>query len=750
MERMAGRWEAVGGMDRQVWSHDAQALRRDIPGIQAIEWVDRNVRVQWVEPLAGNEAAQGLDLSLDAERKAALERARDHGIAVVSRPIDLVQGGRGVLVFVPLHKAGDFDGFILGVFRADDLLPALLGRGGGQYGLELLVGGQMLFTRAGGNDVDRVRWERAEVFELFGQTWTLRATPARELLRAMRSPLPLVALLIGFLGSSLATGFAFFMARARSQSRALARAIRQFREVFESTPIGMLVVDDQGEITFSNTRAEEIFGYDSGGLRGRRVEELVPEAKRPSHIEQRREFARDGRPRLMGSHFGDLTGVRLDGSVIPLEIGLAPVVTVQGRRVIASVLDISERRKAQAQSRELTERLRLATENAHIGIYDWDVRNNVLVWDDAMYAVYGVDRERFSGAFEAWQAGLHPDDRDRASAEVQAALHRDKPFETTFRVIHPDGDVRHIQAFGLVQRDDRGRAVRMLGTNWDITAQKRAEELQRNLNSELEDRVRDRTAELDRVNEDLRRNMTALENSNRDLESFAYVASHDLQEPLRKIRAFGDLLREEIRDIDNEEAQDSLNTITSAAERMSKLIEALLIFSRASHQQSSDESVDLDMVLAEVVDDLLLPVAQADAAVEIQPLGRIAGNPVQMRQLFQNLVGNALKYSRTGVPLRISVWAEGEVDKVTGRGRRTFHVKDNGMGFDQRYADKVFLPFQRLHGRTGEQSGAGIGLAICRRIVERHHGTIDCRAEPDKGAEFIVSLPAHGEEGSVA
>jgi len=142
------------------------------------------------------------------------------------------------------------------------------------------------------------------------------------------------------------------------------------------------------------------------------------------------------------------------------------------------------------------------------------------------------------------------------------------------------------------------------------------------------------------------------------------------------------------------------------------------------------------------VEDLELPIKQTAAAVEVQPLGRIAGNAVQMRQLFQNLVGNALKYRRPDVPLQVNVWAEGEVDKATGRAWRTFHVKDNGMGFEQRFADKVFLPFQRLHGRTERQAGAGIGLAICRRIVERHHGEIDCLAEPGRGAEFVVNLPA--------
>lgn len=401
----------------------------------------------------------------------------------------------------------------------------------------------------------------------------------------------------------------------------------------------------------------------------------------------------------------ELKGLRRDGTEVPVEIGLAPIQTEEGRQIIASVMDVTLRRAAEARSKELTERLRLATESAEIGIWDWDISENRLEWDDTMYAIYGISSDEFSGAYQAWEAGLHRDDKDGASAAVNAAVKSGEPFKTVFRIVHPNGDIRHIQAYGLVQRDDYGRSVRMLGTNWDITDTKEAEALQRDINSELELRVAERTVELNRVNRELRLHADALENSNRDLESFAYVASHDLQEPLRKIRAFGDILREDLGEEANEDALDSLNTITSAVYRMSDLIEALLVFARAAHQGVGDDAVDLDSVMREVIEDLELSIAKVGAKIEIAPLGMVKGDTAQLRQLFQNLVGNSLKHRRPDAPMLVEISAQLVRGAKDGSPDLVVIVKDSGKGFDQEHAERIFKPFQRLEGRNSATPG---------------------------------------------
>lgn len=705
LRRMGGRWNADGGTPRSEWERDVREYITDNPSFQAIEWVDARYRVQWIVPLAGNEQALGLNLAVEESRRRALIAAREAQQATLSAPVDLVQGGRGLLAYVPLEVEGEFDGFILGVFRAERLFGSLLGRLGEDYAVSLAAGEDVFFLRDNEKRDQWRQWGQSVPLSGHGARWVMELTPTEVHLRDEQSVLPGIVLNCGVFGSLSVCGLIGMYKRGRRLGGgARLRADARFRQVIESSPIGMLMVNDAGNITFANRRAEEIFDYSEGDLDGRTVEDLVPEAQRQAHPKHRQEFDRHGSGRLMGGG-RELKGLRRDGTEVPVEIGLAPIQTEEGRQIIASVMDVTLRRAAEARSKELTERLRLATESAEIGIWDWDISENRLEWDDTMYAIYGISSDEFSGAYQAWEAGLHRDDKDGASAAVNAAVKSGEPFKTVFRIVHPVGDIRHIQAYGLVQRDDYGRSVRMLGTNWDITDTKEAEALQRDINSELELRVAERTVELNRVNRELRLHADALENSNRDLESFAYVASHDLQEPLRKIRAFGDILREDLGEEANEDALDSLNTITSAVYRMSDLIEALLVFARAAHQGVGDDAVDLDSVMREVIEDLELSIAKVGAKIEIAPLGMVKGDTAQLRQLFQNLVGNSLKHRRPDAPMLVEISAQLVRGAKDGSPDLVVIVKDSGKGFDQEHAERIFKPFQRLEGRNSATPG---------------------------------------------
>lgn len=243
----------------------------------------------------------------------------------------------------------------------------------------------------------------------------------------------------------------------------------------------------------------------------------------------------------------------------------------------------------------------------------------------------------------------------------------------------------------------------------------------------------------------LRNYTTKLEQSNRDLQEFAYVASHDLQEPLRKILAFGDRLASRYTETLDERGQDYLRRMQDASSRMQTLINALLNFSRVQTRTQPFTSLDLDQIAAEVVSDLEFQIEQVDGLVEIDPLPTIEADPSQMRQLLQNLIGNALKFHRPGVPPHIRVYSiEDEttfrVDLISHNRSCQIAIEDNGIGFDPQFAERIFKPFQRLHGH-GEYEGSGMGLAICRRIVERHDGQITAHGQPDQGAMFIVTLP---------
>jgi PAS domain S-box-containing protein len=231
------------------------------------------------------------------------------------------------------------------------------------------------------------------------------------------------------------------------------------------------------------------------------------------------------------------------------------------------------------------------------------------------------------------------------------------------------------------------------------------------------------------------RQRAELERSNRELQDFASVASHDLQEPLRKVQAFGDRLNRKFGDQLGPDGRDYLGRMQQAAGRMQVLINDLLTFSRVTTRGEPFRPTDLQVVVRQVVEDLETRIEQSGASVELNELPTLEADPLQMRQLFQNLIGNALKFRRPEVAPHVRVWSRplGHAFEIA--------VEDNGIGFDEKYLDRIFTIFQRLHGR-GEYEGTGVGLAVCRRIVERHGGTLTARSAPGQGATFLITLPA--------
>lgn len=296
----------------------------------------------------------------------------------------------------------------------------------------------------------------------------------------------------------------------------------------------------------------------------------------------------------------------------------------------------------------------------------------------------------------------------------------------------------------LIMKNELADRASLAITNATLYAQTQEEleyrqELEAQLleaNEQLEARVRRRTEQLEATNESLRR-------SNQELQDFAYVASHDLQEPLRKIQAFGNLLQDEYGP-QLGEGDEYVKRIRNAAARMSALIEDLLSFSRVTTKARPFVEVDLNVIVSEVLNDLEMRIDDTHAEIKVSKLPVIMADPMQMRQLIQNLVGNALKFSKPETTPEVSIYV-----KSAKRGgkiyQHTLYVEDNGIGFDEKYLDRIFAVFQRLHTKDSYQ-GTGIGLAICRKITERHGGTIAAKSTPDVGSTFIVTLPVKDKE----
>ncbi len=348
-----------------------------------------------------------------------------------------------------------------------------------------------------------------------------------------------------------------------------------------------------------------------------------------------------------------------------------------------------------------------------------------IVWEagaDGHFTYYNHRWYEYTGRPETtvddglWEEVIHPDDRKESLRRWKAAIQAGQSYETEHRLASKGGQYRWYLARAVPVRNGERKITRWLGTCTDIDGRRQTE---LRLRSSLE--------------------------SNQELEEFASVASHDLQEPLRKIHTFAACLIDEKSANLDAEGRDYLERIQRAATRMTLLIADLLQLARLSSQAKPFVPVDLNQVMAGVLSDLESRLTSTGGRVETVDLPTVVGDPLQMRQLLQNLIGNALKFHQQDVPPVVRVSAETVVGSselgqaAPGEACRIL-VTDNGIGFEEKYLDKVFTIFQRLHGRD-EYEGTGIGLAICRKIVERHAGSITARSKPGQGATFIVTLP---------
>lgn len=383
---------------------------------------------------------------------------------------------------------------------------------------------------------------------------------------------------------------------------------------------------------------------------------------------------------------------------------------------------LQEHKQAEEALRESEERHRSIFENSMDGI--------ILSFPYGRILAANPEACRMHGHTEAEMCRLGRDGiTDKSDPRMQ------KLIEERYRTGRYRGEVTHVRRDGTrfpcetstaLFKDKHGRESSVVIIR-DITERKRAEEALKRAKDELELRVRERTAELER--------------SNSELQDFVFIASHDLKEPLRKIQVFGDLVVTRSGAFLDQQSVDHLCRMQEAAARMQVLLESLLAYSRVTTRANPFSMVDVGEAARSAVSNLEIVFRQTGASIEIGNLPVFEGDGAQFVQLFQNLFGNALKFRREEETIRLKIYSRCVEMGRSGAGENEIYVEDNGIGFEEKYLDKIFMPFQRLHGKD-DYEGVGMGLAICRKIVERHCGTITARSIPGKGSTFIVKLPA--------
>lgn len=499
------------------------------------------------------------------------------------------------------------------------------------------------------------------------------------------------------------------------------QAERRFRHAFEAAPNAMLLVDRSGKVSAANAMAVRYFGFETSELLGLQVEMLIPDRFRADHPAHRKSFLEQPSTRPMGVG-RDLFAMRKDGSEFPVEIGLNPIQLEGNFQILCAIVDITQRKRAEAELRAAAERTRRIVESALDAVVIMDETGAITDWNPHAETTFGWKKEEALGKTVAEL--LIPEKlRDahrmgqRRFLETGEGPALNRRLEMT--ALRRNGEEFPVELTISPIREPDGRWS-FSGFVRDITERVQMEAALRTANEGLESRVKLRTSQLEAVN--------------KELESFSYTVSHDLRAPLRHIDGFLEIFMEQAAHKLDDKDRDCLKMVSESAQKMDRLVEGILTFSRLGQTKLEPTSFALGPMVDDIRKFLATTSDTRKITWKISPLPEISGDAILIRQVFINMISNAIKFSSKQSEPIIEIGTMNHPDEDI------VFVRDNGVGFNMKYADKLFGAFQRLH--TDEEfSGSGIGLAFVKRIVHRHGGRTWAVGESGKGATFFVALP---------
>ncbi len=507
--------------------------------------------------------------------------------------------------------------------------------------------------------------------------------------------------------STLLIGEAIHNFQIRDRFR---RSRQLLEKTFEGLDDSVLVIDSKDQTVLEcNSALTRDFGYNKEYVTGRNTEFLHVNREAYQEFGRRMIAALDKE----GVFRTEFRMRRKDGSDFPTEHIVTDLVDDSGERtaIVGTIRDIAARKNAEAALVESERKFHAIFESALDTIVIADSHGRFKDVNTVASSLFGLEREELIGR-SIREFSSSDFNFDRAwGVFLKKGIARGE-----LRLSRTDGTVRDVEYCAV----SGFYPEHHLAVLRDITERKRAEE-------------------------ELKSYAARLEQSNQALQDFAFIASHDLNEPLRKVISFGNLLRQKHKDSLGPAGNDYLNRMLDATQRMQSLLTSLLEYSRVTMNQEPFQEADLHALVHEVLSDLEVRIAKTGGEVQVGELPVAAADPAQMRQLFQNLIGNALKFHKPDERPIVRVRSV----SITDSGCQII-VEDNGIGFDEQYLERIFAPFQRLHDRNSRYEGSGMGLAICKRIVERHGGTLAARSEPGKGSTFIVTLPVKGKQHTIS
>lgn len=485
--------------------------------------------------------------------------------------------------------------------------------------------------------------------------------------------------------------------------------------LLDQLSVAVLSISDKGRITYINKFGAALLGINRDNLQQFKLNKLLAESQ-PKEIHT-----------LVQSCSSALSGEEVKNVELSLVINQRPLNILlsaspiinnnQVRGALINVRDISELKKSTQLIKQNESFLKEAQKISHIGSFECSLTTGKVNWSDELYRIYGFERGKKAIIYETIAEFAHPDDAVNVTKNLERALERKEPVDFKYRIITANS-IRYLNAKIELASESPDR---LFGTVQDITSQVESEMFLQQKNQELQQ-------------------------LNTNLEEFVFVASHDLKEPVRKIITFSQMITTSEAAGLTEKGRQYFRRMVDAATRMQVLIDGLLSLTLIS-RNSDFQNYPLQKILEEATSDLDIKIREKNATIHAGELPEAYIIPVQFRQLFYNLISNSLKFAKNDTPAVINITARPllklEVDQLPLPANHKYlkiTLQDNGIGFENEYAEKIFQMFQRLHGKV-DYEGTGIGLAICRKIVENHRGIISATGEPGKGAIFTIIIP---------
>ena len=510
--------------------------------------------------------------------------------------------------------------------------------------------------------------------------------------------------------------------KSKNAEKALQQSETLLRSIIDTTTDVIYVKDTECRFVYINPAGCELNGKSQEQLIGFSQADFITDPKElAKFMEDDLRIIKSGRTEIFEE---EILGA--NGNLYTFQTTKKPRYDGQGNIIglIGVANDITEAKKAVKELEQLSTRLSLATRAGGVGVWDYDLINNSLIWDEQMFSLYGIKKENFNGAYEIWKSGLHPDDLERGEAEIQMAINGEKEFDTEFRVIWSDGSVHTIKALAFLQRDEAGKPSRLIGTNWDITEKK--------LNEEKLIKAAD-----------------AAEAANKAKSEFLANMSHEIRTPLNGVIGFTELLKNTPLSVVQEQYVKNANTSGHA---LLGIINDILDFSKIEAGMLELENTKTDMVelLSHSVDIIKYAADKKNLEVllNIDPkMPRFAFvDTVRLKQIFANLMGNAVKFTERGeIELKITF-----TELNDKQGKFDFSVRDTGIGITEEQQKKLFKVFSQADSSTTRKfGGTGLGLVISEMIANKMGSNIQIKSQQGKGTTFYFEIITHVEHGKM-